>query len=400
MLERIKTRVNRRGIFKIGRIVRGGSGAEKTSIWKIRRRLSEESQYYLEFDFLAALENAVKDCIDQTANCPGCIEIVKTPVDKERLRQCYDGDHILNAGLMYHDDSGDIFSECFLESRKVISNIFIKEINYCLTSSCDCLTYQCHEPKDRGYKISLRPSSVEHKHGCGECAVDMTTGTLHVNTEMVVEQRSGDPNQCSLIFKWISKAKSLSVPDELLLHESQLLSTLPILVDFLPVLESLKTTSSGAAGQHDYFIVPKRCNVCGGDYVDYRNRWRKSWCMAEIDAFTTKMSYKHKRCYQVIKYLLATGIFLPNYHIKTVVLNHHTTCADTTDYYVDCVIGMLRELLQAHETKELLSYQSNLNIIKGDDFVERKKNDCELLIHKLCSVSATDNWATFIKTLR
>ena len=373
MLERIRTRVNSRGIFRIARLVRGGSMAEQTSLWKIEKYLRYK---YLEFDFLAALENAVKLCIDQTANCPGCIKIVKTPVDKERLRQCY---------------NGDAFG---LEGQGRINFLFIKEINYCLTSSCNCLTYQC---KDRGNRISLRPSSVEHKGGCGECTVDMSTGTLHVNTEISVEQITSAPNKCSLIFRWISKAKRLSVPDELLFREPQLLSSLPIYVDFLPALESLKPTPSGAGDEHGYFIVPKSCNV-RNSMSDMS--WRKSWCLAEINAFTTDMSDKHRRCYQVIKFLSERHFYsvLPNYHMKTVVLNHHTTCRDTTDDCVDCVIGMLRELLQAYETNELLSFQSNLNILHRytDDFYEDDKDYCERLIYKLCSVSATDTWKTFI----
>ena len=394
MLERITTRVNSRGIFKIARIVRGGSMSGKTSLWKI-----EDSNHYLEFDFLAALENAVKDCKDQTGNCPGCLKIVSTPVDKERLRQCYDGDDILNAGLEYSNDRGDIFSEGALESQDVIQDLFIKEINYCLTLSCDCLTFQCNEDEDECYEISLQPLSVEHKGVCDECTVDMPTGTLHVNTEIAVEQDSVGPNQYSLIFRWTSKAKSLSAPDELLLQEPELLSSLTIYVDFLPVLESLKPTPSGAGDEHDYFIVPKPCNVRGGDCVDYRNLWRKSWCMAEINAFTTDISDKHRRCYQVMKYFSEQFSYLPNYHIKTVVLNHHTTCADTTDDCVDCVIGMLRELLQAYKTEELMSYQSNLNIINGQiyGFYQMEKGFCEQLISNVCSVSATNTWKTFVK---
>ena len=399
ILDRIKTRVNSRGIFQIARVLRGGSMAEKTSLWKF-----ESPHHYLEFDFLAALENTVKHSIDQSANCRGCIKKVKTPVDKERLRQCYDGDDILNAGLENSYTRGDIFSEGALETVDVISDLFIKELNHCLTSSCDCLTYQCNEDKYRDYEISLRPSSVEHKHGCGECTVDMSTGTLRVNTEIPVEQITSGPNKCSLIFQWTSKAKSLSAPDKLLLQEPQLLSSLPIYVDFLPALESLKPTQSGARDEHDYFIVPKRCNVCKNhdydDYAGYGFRWRKSWCLAEINAFTKDMSDKHRRCYQVMKYFSerSWGGGLSSYHIKTVVLNHHTTRGDTTDDCVDCVIGILRELLQAYETKELLSYQSNLNIINRevDDNMKILKSYCDLLIHKLCSVSATDTWQKFI----
>ena len=395
MLERIRIRVNSRGIFKIARIVRAGSMKEKTSLWKIRGRSREKSHNYLEFDFLAALENAVKDCIAQTADCLGCIQIVK---------QCYYGDDILNTvprdsyrrGIFWAD-----VLEWEYDARYVINALFIEEINYCLTSSCDCLTYQCNEDKDHCYEIALRPSSVEHKDGCSECTVDMPTGTLHVNTEINVEQDSFGPNTCSLIFQWISKAKSLSAPDKLLLQEPQLLSSLPIDVDFLPAMELLKPTPSGVRDEHDYFIVPKRCNVCGGvdydDYGEYGNRWRKSWCLAEINAFTTDMSDKHRRCYQVMKYFSEQLSSLSSYHIKTVVLNHHTICSDTTDECVDCVIGILRELQHAYKTKKLLSYQSNLNIMnREDDDYDILKSYCDCIIHKLCSVSATDTWQKFL----
>ena len=399
MLERIKTRVNSRGIFKIVRIVRAGSMEEKTSLWKFG-----VSHNHLEFDFLSALENDVKHCIDQTANCPGCIKIVKTPVDKERLRQSYDGDDILNVALRmtYPYDNVNIFSEGALEAKNVISDLFIKEINYCLTSSCDCLTFQCNVDKYGGYggfyEISLRPSSAEHKHGCDECTVDMSTGTLHVNIEINVNQDHRTPRKCSLILKWISKARSLFAPGKKALQKPRPLSSLPIFVDFLPALEFLKPTPSVAGDEHDYFIVPKSCNVRVCDLSG--KNWRKSWCLAEINAFTTDMSAKHRRCYQVMKYLLERVTMLPpSYHIKTVVLNHHTKCADTTDDCVDCVIGMLRELLQADETKELLSYQSNLNIIKGSNIGEIWNDSCEYLIHELCFVSATDTWEKFIRKI-
>ena len=56
-----------------------------------------------------------------------------------------------------------------------------------------------------------------------------------------------------------------------------------------------------------------------------------------------------------------------NYHIKTVVLQHHVTCSDKTDGCVECVIGMVRDLLGAYEAKQLLSYQSYINILASND---------------------------------
>ena len=226
----------------------------------------------------------------------------------------------------------------------------------------------------------------------------MSTGTLHVNTEIDIYQNhlgGTHLNNCSLIFQWTSKTKSLSAPDKEFLQKPRPISSLPIYVDFLPAPESLKPASPGAGDEHDYFIVPKRCNVCLAEtFID---RWRQSWCMAEIQAITHAMSDKQRRCYQIMKYLSEARRFntLPNYYIKTVVLRHHTTCSDVTDDTVDCVMEMFRDVQQAYKTKELLSYQSNLNILN-----KLNSDECEPYINTLCSVSVTDSWETFIRKMK
>ena len=390
MLERIRMRVNRRGIFDIDRIVPSGSMAEQTSLWKYKDR---NHMHHLEFDFLSVLKNAIKQCENKSSrkHCQGCITLVKPPVKLERLKQYHNKDELCAENL---------------KEKDVISDLFLQEINYSLTSSCACLSLQCYISQDGFYKILLRPSSVEHNHGCCECTVDMSTGTLHVNTEIDIDQYSLGPDKCSLIFQWISKTKSLLAPADLLLQKPQPISSLPIYVDFLPALESLKPTSPGLGDEHDFFIVPKSCNVCYDEtFRSFRDRWRKSWCMAEIQATTLTMSDKHRRCYQIMKYLSKAnfGYFLPNYHIKTVVLRHHTTCSDTTDYCVECVMGMFLDLRQAYKTKELLSYQSNLNILKSlyaDNIDGFYMNRCESIIDKLRYMSITDSWETFINEFK
>ena len=259
--------------------------------------------------------------------------------------------------------------------------------------------------------ISFRPSSGEHARGCELCIVDRPTGTLHVNTEIDINQTSFGPNNCSLIFKWTSKTKTLLALDKKFLQEPQRISSLPIFVDFLPALESLKPTPSGAGGEHDYFIVPKHCNVGyhaaaadndDDDDDDFPYRWRKSWCMAEIHALTSEMSDKHRRCYQIMKFLFHVYfIVISNYHVKTVLLRHHTTCSDTTDECVDCVLGMLRDLLQAYETEELLSYKSNLNLLgrKGVLLSSRFRDVRHSLNVCTLSLSLT-HLKTFIRKIR
>ena len=180
-----------------------------------------------------------------------------------------------------------------------------------------------------------------------------------------------------------------------MLQKPKPIFSLPIYVDFLPALESLKQNSPGS--EHGSFIVPKRCNVCYDDkpFRSLRDRWRKSWCMAEIQAITHEMSNKHRRCYQIIKYL--PDKYLPNYHIKIVALRHHTTCSDTTDDCVDSVMEMFLDLVHAYKTQKLLLYQSNINIII--EYNLNKLYDCERYINKLCSVSVTPG-RTFSGRLR
>ena len=133
-----------------------------------------------------------------------------------RLSQCYDR---------------KVFNAEALERKDLTSDLFREEINYCLTSLCDCISFHCDEDVSGYYNISLRPSSVEHKRGCGECTVEMPNGTLHVNTEITIRRYSRSPTNFSLIFIWTSKAKSLSVSDKQLLQKARPIHSLPIYVD-------------------------------------------------------------------------------------------------------------------------------------------------------------------------
>ena len=84
MLERVVTRVNERGIFKISRIQPCGSMAEQTTIWKCQNKNGE---IYTEFDFLAVLGASQEAMVDQ--DCAGCVEVGKLPVDIKALRTYY-----------------------------------------------------------------------------------------------------------------------------------------------------------------------------------------------------------------------------------------------------------------------------------------------------------------------
>ena len=229
----------------------------------------------------------------------------------------------------------------------------------------------------------------------------MPTGTLHVNTDIDIDQASEDQNNCSLIFQWRSKAHSLVAPHWLLLQPQQdFVSSLPIYIDFLPALEFLRPSSPDAGEEHDFFVVPKTCNVCG--YSPYNiHKWRKSKCMTELHAFNKEMSYKHRKCYNIMKYLSEVRLSdkLPNYHLKTIVLQHDIACSDTTDNCVDCIMKMFYDLLLAYKTNKLLSYKSNLNILGTNYRIHDEIAICGRDINALCSVSNTDTWETFIRRL-
>ena len=138
MLERIKKKVNSRGIFNISRIVPSGSGTEKTTILKF-----SDSDPYLELDFLAVFKNTIKQCKEQILlqHCEGCITIVNPPVEFEPLRQLYNRE--------------DEFSAETTKERHVISDLFLNEINQCLTSSCECLSIQCDKDRIGNYTIFI-----------------------------------------------------------------------------------------------------------------------------------------------------------------------------------------------------------------------------------------------------
>ena len=81
----------------------------------------------------------------------------------------------------------------------------------------------------------------------------VSSGTLHVNTEIDIDQNSSGPNNCLLIFQWRSKTKTLLALDKLLLQKPQSVSSLTTYVDFIPALET------GARDRQDFFIINKWC---------------------------------------------------------------------------------------------------------------------------------------------
>ena len=387
MLERIRTRVNKRGIFNIDRIVPTGSMADKTAIWKYD---DYEKESFLEFDNLAVLKESVRQCEDHGdyQRCPGCIRISKLPLNLNRMPIPKHEFDPLTAGWNL------IYNAIDLDTKGKINDIFLYEINKCLASSCGCLTFHTHR-----LSYSFQSSSLNTINGCDKCTVDKPTGSLSVNTNKAIDPNSRGLNNCSLVLIWTSTTNRLLAPDKLLQQKQPIIS-MPIYIDFLPAIESLKPTSRGARYTHGYFDVSKRCNKC---FVDREYRCRRSWCMAEIQAFRSRTSHKHRKCYQITKYLAKDPwcFHVNKYLLKNVVLQHSTTCSDTSDNYVDCVIKVYQDIVNAFKSKEFLSYQSNINILSNTHHAYRRKNKAyyQEFLRQLYSVSETDTFDSFVTRL-
>ena len=393
LLERIKTRVNNRGVFNITSIVPTGSMAEGTAIWRFDE---DEEENYLEFDYLAVLKGSIRQCKDQIRrnDCKGCVRIINPQVSFRKVKKSEL--YLIRDRWNEINDREPKFHAETLKEKSLINDTFMNEIHNSITSLCDCLLIKREHPDQHLFQ----PTSIDKIRGCDICTVTKTTGTLRVITGKAVEQFSNGLSKCSLILRWTSKTKSLFAPDKLL-EQKHAISSLPIYIDFLPAMESLKLSESCDGYDHDYFVVPKTCNVqlCSGPDNEYK--WRKSWCMAEIQAFKTEMSDKHRRCYQITKYLTKDSLLfhINKYLIKNVVLQHHTTCSDTEYDCVDCVIEVYQEILNAYKRKEFLSFHSNI-IIRSSigGIIDGKDYYCEFL-RKLHSVSETDTFDRFVSRL-
>ena len=110
MLERVVTRVNERGMFKISRIVPCGSMVERTTVLKF----DYEKEIYTEFDFLANLEYS-PNIIFRDHGCGQCVKVSELPVPVEAMSKLQEYDHM--------------FSRIGTVSRS--DNLFWREINTC-----------------------------------------------------------------------------------------------------------------------------------------------------------------------------------------------------------------------------------------------------------------------------
>ena len=236
VLERVVTRVNKRGMFKISRIVPCGSMVERTTVLKFENY----SEMYTEFDFLANLEYS-PNIICGDHHCGQCVKVSKLPVPVGAMSK-----------LQEYRDKFDLYR---LAAR--CDHLFWREINTCLGSACQCFSVQYDELSFSSYSYKLH-AECKSDYRCDKCVVEMPTGILRVNHSVSVGKfKDAD---CSLTFIWTSKANTLPVYDHSLQEKAEQVTSLPIHVDFRPALEIHKAKPDKAT--HDFFLVPKHCNVC------------------------------------------------------------------------------------------------------------------------------------------
>ena len=361
MLERIVTRVNERGMFKISRIVPCGSMVEQSAVLKFKYY----NGMYTEFDFLANLDYS-PNIICRDHHCGQCVNVSELPVQVGAMSK-----------LQEYDDTFD-----YRGSAARCDHLFWREINTCLRCACQVISVDYRGnifPPSNSYKIA---AGRESDYRCDKCVVEMPTGILRVNHSVAVGVNG------SLALMWTSKANTLPVYDQLLQREARQVTSLRIHVDFLPALEILKAEPDEAV--HDFFLVPKHCNVCG-PYSVKGDNWRKSNCMTEIAYIVNEMSAKHIKCYKIIKYFLSTRQikYINWYFVKTVALNHSRECSDSSEGCAECVLGILTDLKHAYETQKLTSIrESGVNILRVTVNDADTIKNIQKAIERLCS--ATD----------
>ena len=353
MLERIASKINERGLFKISRIEPCGSMAEKAALWKTNTEDNEKetiSEKYLEFDFLAVLVKT-DDIKMLMQDCKGCKKVHGSLLNNILLQKYGYIEMLRNSDIKDED----------INKPLIIDRIFRREVGASILSLCNWLTIYERESYIGSYNVPAIVFTRKFDHlsaGCTECSISRASGTLEIAHGPYYTR------DCTLILQWESKSSSLFAPVEYSIKQTQNMKRFRIHIDFIAALETLQEAQQGDQRTVDpkCFIVSKSCSVC--DY-DEKRKWRMSDCIEEIKAIKNEFSTKHKKCYMILKYIFQTGR-INNYFMKTVVLHHHTTCTDTSEDMVACVTTILQELRDAYKRRHLQAYCRPVNLLRND----------------------------------
>ena len=372
MLTRIQDGVNKRGLFKVSRILPVGSMAEKTALLcriYYYQLAVVVTKPYLEFDFLAILEVPPSMKIERQA-CDGCLKV---------------------SSDLYNDINWKKFDYI----PAVHTNRLFKNELKCIVSNCKCCTY----PSNANFLHNVPNNpSAEFEIGCKRCSIRMSTGKLRIlhSTET--------PFECSLLFIWTSSKMSLQAYDKDMVQLDDPIRQMFIPVDFLPAVELPKQKIN--VNEYECFLVPKNCNACDGESDVGEYGWRKSCCPAEIETLRKIMSNKHRKCYLFLKFMwkedLDYSCLLKSYHVKTVVLRHLGSCSDTSEDCYSCVIEILEDLVKAYRARTLMPFGQTGNMFNIVSKVEDWKLEmcAEKVSSLLTAILHFKSWPQVVNTMK
>ena len=283
-----------------------GSMAEKTSLWKSVRRAGRERKF-IEFDYLAVLDNRDNVVDIREGKCQGCRYVFR-----ENAR--------LEVGT---------FNESFLSA--LYSRI---------PTMCSCIV----EPDDTCSETDQRDTRP-----CDKCTAVRHTGYLQIaklpdfDLDDVYSRE-----QCSLVFYWTSYTDSLLAPNVETLQLTERIKRLVIRVDFLPAIE----IPGNGDGEIKRFIIPKKYPRC------FYGCFMVSHSMHELKKIIG-VSEKHRQCYIIIKFLYGqlsywsgADEYLKSYHAKIVFLTHCQTCTEDRDRD-RCVTEIFQSLVKTYTSGSL-----------------------------------------------
>ena len=381
-----------------------GAWRKKTSLWKLDDMSGE---LYTEFDCLAVLKNMPRTCFD-TGVCKGCVLVHELPVNYTALKKYYAGTVLsdretyvdgVNFDILfvkeidtslrslcsctsvgYNDPRQTLISK---QRNMMVSGVFGKSC----TSGCDMCVVKTPTGSLRVNPSKQVVREIDNK-GPEKCSLILhwtskansvlgfdpillgqlqSISSLSIYVDFLPTLELFKQNAFARDSIWELPVPFLSSRNQTadlfcqnLYGDDPTLESVNQQTDltlgsYKPLFteNSVRTTRQihvpsvfGESSEHECFIVPKSCCVCGNTYP-----WRKSSSRSEIAYIVNEMSEKHRRCYMVLKYLLSFADRHLNdvnsYHIKTIAMHHSKKCSVASRSCAECVLEMLNDLLAA-----------------------------------------------------
>ena len=340
-----------------------GSMAEHTSLWKSTRRQFRQNTF-LEFDYLAVLQNEDNVVEIRGGGCQGC-------------RRIYSG-----RGLLATDERLLVGDERLLAGG--FNWRFLGALYSRIHSRCSCcvdLDDTCSEDD----RHDSRP--------CTECIVVRDTGYLQIaKIPDISIDNVKHSETCSFVFYWTSRTDSLLAPNVETLQPTEKIKRLVIRVDLLTAIEFPKNRDGDQCGIKR-FIIAKKCPYCSDGFM-------VSYCMHELNAIS-HVSDQHRQSYIIIKFLYGQFIYwtgedkyVNSYDAKVAFLTHCQTCTDERKDCITCITEILQSLVEAYRSKFLRLPEfhpvENLRFdrVFGDDNIKAIQIPILSLLHVLSQLKS------------